>query len=213
MKIGNPVAIPFDSLPEVIGHPPIRIHIEEDRSGVADQAKRPAGDYASAGDACRGVHPKPPKSSGEQQADDDEYRYSGICHHMDHGSAHIVIAVRLAMCVLMLFEDHRMFIAGNSYMRHESMRLRNFLYGFEIPPTIGKAKLLTSTVRPNSFDRAGVGSECRARFGAQTKARRHPILEHLEYNGATGCRDSMFILIAFLMAVAVPMAMAMFATA
>jgi hypothetical protein len=38
MKIGDAISIPFDGLLQVISHPAIRIHVEQDRAGVADEA-------------------------------------------------------------------------------------------------------------------------------------------------------------------------------
>jgi hypothetical protein len=41
------------------------------------------------------------------KADDDDNRHRGICHHMDNGGTHVVVAMRCAvgMLVLSKFDD------------------------------------------------------------------------------------------------------------
>src|ERR1700722_6361769 len=113
MKIGDAISIPLDGLLQVISHPAIRIHVEQDRAGVADEAIRPAGDYARPDDTREGVHPKPPERAGKKQADDDQNGYRSIRHHVNYGGAHVVVTMRLSVCVLVLLEDHGMFLIGD----------------------------------------------------------------------------------------------------
>src|SRR5271166_4807665 len=71
VEIGELVAVALNGLAQLACHALVGVHVEQDRSGVADQAVRPTGDDASPDDTGERVHPKPSKGAGEQQADDD----------------------------------------------------------------------------------------------------------------------------------------------
>jgi hypothetical protein len=78
VEVGEPVAVVLDGLAQLASHAPIRIHVERNRSGVADQTVGPTGDDASPDDARKRVHPKPSEGAREQQADDDKHRHGGV---------------------------------------------------------------------------------------------------------------------------------------
>ena len=46
-----------------------------------------------------------PKTQAEQQADDDQHRHGGVGHDMDDRGAHVVVAGRRAVRVLVLLEQ------------------------------------------------------------------------------------------------------------
>ena len=94
MEIGERVAVALDRLPQAVRHAPIRVHVEQDRPGVADQAKRPTGDHAGSDDARERVHPEPAERTGEQQADNHQHRYRGVGDHVDDRGPHVVVALR-----------------------------------------------------------------------------------------------------------------------
>ena len=83
----------------------IGVHVEQDGAGVADQAEGPTGDDAGTDDAGERVHPEPAERAGEQQADDHQHRNGGVGDDVDHGGAHVVVAMRRAVRVLVLFES------------------------------------------------------------------------------------------------------------
>ena len=67
MEIGELVALALNGLAQIVRHMPVRIHVEQDRAGVPDQAVRPAGDDDSADDARKRVHPEPAEGAGEHK--------------------------------------------------------------------------------------------------------------------------------------------------
>ena len=64
MQVGQPVPIGLDFLPQPFGQLPVRVHIQQDTSGIAHQPVRPACDDAGADDAGQRVHPQPAEASG-----------------------------------------------------------------------------------------------------------------------------------------------------
>src|SRR5581483_5327832 len=59
MQIGQAIAIGLDHGAHTRGHAPIRIHIEQDRAGIANEAVGPDGDDNRAAETHDGVHPRP----------------------------------------------------------------------------------------------------------------------------------------------------------
>jgi hypothetical protein len=55
MEVRELIAFAFDCAPNVIGHAPIRVHIKQDRSSVANQTVRPACDDERADKTCERV--------------------------------------------------------------------------------------------------------------------------------------------------------------
>jgi hypothetical protein len=107
MEIGEFIAFALNGLTQIVRHVRIGVHIQQDRTSVADQPVRPTRDDTSTRDTREGVHPEPAKGPGEQQADDHAHRYSGVGNHVDHGGAHVVVTFGCPMRVLVFLEDDR----------------------------------------------------------------------------------------------------------
>ena len=92
MEIGERVAVALNRLAQIVRHAPVGVHVEQDRSGVADQAIGPTRDHAGADDSGQRVHPEPAERAGEQQSDNDQHRNRRVGDHVDDGGAHVVVA-------------------------------------------------------------------------------------------------------------------------
>jgi hypothetical protein len=71
----------------------------------------------AADDAGQRIHPQPAKGARKQQTDDDQHGHRGVGGHVDHGGAHIVVARRRPVDVLVLFERDGMVAAVNPHDR------------------------------------------------------------------------------------------------
>jgi hypothetical protein len=125
MEIGEFIAFALNGLTQIVRHVRIGVHIQQDRTSVADQPVRPTRDDTSTHDTREGVHPEPAKGPGEQQADDHAQRYSGVGNHVDHGGAHVVVTFGCPMRVLVFLEDDRIVLLTEPHMRGECVRLRD----------------------------------------------------------------------------------------
>ncbi len=93
MHIDQRVAVALDRRAQSRGQPRVRVHVEQHRAGVADQAGRPTDDDAGADQAGERVHPQPAEAAGQQQADDDQDRHRRVGHDVHHRRAQIVVAM------------------------------------------------------------------------------------------------------------------------
>ena len=118
-----------------------------------EQAVRPACDDASADNAREWIHPQPTKGAGEQQAHDHQHGHSRIGRDVDHGGAHVVVAIRRSVRVLVLFEDDGIILLADPHMRRERVRLGNFFNRFQIAALIVHREKLPGPVRAHGFNR------------------------------------------------------------
>ncbi len=134
MKIINSITFPFDHLLQLIGHAPVRVHVEQDGSGIAHQSVGPARNDECADKANEWVHPKPPECTGKQQANDHEHRYGGISHYVNDSSTHVVIAVREAVRVFVFLEGDRVIVSREAKPGRERMWFGNFFVSDSAAP-------------------------------------------------------------------------------
>src|SRR6202034_2688647 len=99
----------------------------------------PGGNDDSPDKADGRVHEGPAEIPAERKPDDDQRRYRRIRQNMDDGGAHIVVALRLAMGVLVLGKldvvDFAAAIERHAYP--ENVRLGDFFERFEIAAARG----------------------------------------------------------------------------
>ena len=77
------------------------VHVEQDRTFVADEAVGPAGDHQRA-DQRRPAGPSraSPASAPSHEADDHEHRHRRVGQHVDNGAAHVVVAMVRVVAVV-----------------------------------------------------------------------------------------------------------------
>src|SRR5271169_4762436 len=189
MKVGEFITFAFDRLADIVAHMAVRVHIEQDRTRVAGQPVRPTGDDARADDARERVHPGPAKSAGQDQADDDQHRYGGVGDDVNSGSAHVVVASRRAVCVLMFLKNDGVGSPVDSDIGVESVRLRNFIDGFQKVAAIDERKELPRSVRSHGFNGHSRRRKFRPGLGVEPEPRRDPILVHAENGFAVSSHD------------------------
>ena len=119
-------------------------------------------------------------SAGQDQADDDQHRYGGVGDDVNSGSAHVVVASRRAACVLMFLKNDGVGSPVNSDIGVESVRLRNFIDGFQKVAAIDERKDLPRSVRSHGFNGHSRGRKFRPGLGLEPEPRRDPILVHVE---------------------------------
>ncbi len=102
MQVGDAVPTGLDQLAHALRQPLVRVDVEQDRPGVADQPVGPGGDHDRADETDDRIHPVPAEEAAEQQAHYHEGRDRGVRQHMDDGAAHVVVPMRRAVCICML---------------------------------------------------------------------------------------------------------------
>src|SRR5579862_7724643 len=116
---------------------------------------------------------------------------------MDDSGAHVVVAMRPAMRVLVLGELDGVYLAAaiEQHAGREGVRLRDFADGFEIAVSVRHGEDLTRAVAAQRLDRHVIRTE-RFACGREPKARRHAVLEYFEFYGAdAGLQVAGFIMI------------------
>ena len=105
VQISQLITIGLDHGAHALCHAPVRVHVEQDRTGIPDQAVRPASDDGGTDNARQRVHPEPAKRADEHQARDHKHGHCGIGHDVDNGGAHVVVAPSGVVGMLVLFEN------------------------------------------------------------------------------------------------------------
>ena len=80
------------------------VHTEQDGAGVANETISPGGDDDGTAKTDDRVHPRPAKEATKKQPDDDQHRNPRIRQDMNDGGAHVVVARRCTVCVLVISE-------------------------------------------------------------------------------------------------------------
>ena len=99
---------------------------------------------------------------------------------MDDRGAHVVVARRCAMRVLVLLEDDRVPLAVDRDLGHERVRFGNFVDRFQIIAPVGEGEGLPRAVRALCFDADGADGQGGAGQAREAEARRNAVLEHFE---------------------------------
>ncbi len=107
VQISDLIAVALDRAAQIVSHRAIRVQVEQHRARVADEADRPVRDGQRADNADRGVHPRPAEQPSKGKADNDGDRNGRVSCHMDDCGAHVVVARRRAMRMLVLPEHDR----------------------------------------------------------------------------------------------------------
>ena len=154
------------------------------------------------------------KSAGEQQAHDHEHGDCRVGHDVDHGGAHVVVAGRRSVRVLMLFEDDGIILLADPHMRRKSVRFGNLVDRFQIAALISHRENLPRAVRAHGFEPTLlVPSERRPIAAREPETRRHAVLEHFEDDDPGIGRDAVRLVMVMPIVRAVPVAVMMPAAA
>jgi len=74
MQIRKSAAIALNCRAQILGESPVRKAIEKDGARIANKPIGPTGNHAGPDDTGKGVHPKPPEGTSEEQANNHEDR-------------------------------------------------------------------------------------------------------------------------------------------
>ena len=136
-----------------LGHAAVGIHVEQDRAGVADQRVGPGGDDDRADDADERVHEGPAEIPSEREPDDDQERNRRVGQHVNDGGAHVVVAVRGGVRVLVFGElDVVDLAASERHARGERVRLRDLVERFQVAAARGHGEGLACAARAHRLD-------------------------------------------------------------
>ena len=125
---------------------------------------------------------------------------------MNDRRAHVVVARRRAVGVLVLLECDGRRAALDGHAGHKLVRLGDLRDRFEKAVAVGEGEDLPRSVRPHRLHGNAGGRQSGAGCEAQTEARRNAVLEQVERRFAGRCRDPL----RFLGSVAMPLPMPMF---
>src|ERR1039457_561666 len=99
------VPIVLDCPAQLLPHRPIRTHIKQNATRVAQQAIRPICDHQRPDNSGQRVHPQPSINPSERQPRDSQYRYHGIGNDMYVSRADTVVTKRGTRWHLVSFES------------------------------------------------------------------------------------------------------------
>ena len=91
MEVADPVAVILERTADTVRQRTVGNDIEQDRSGIAHEPQRPAGNDERADQAHERVDPQPAIRTACEQAGDRQHRGQGISDDMQVGRAEIVI--------------------------------------------------------------------------------------------------------------------------
>ena len=141
--------------------------------------------------AMGSIHPI--EGVGQHEADDDEHRHRCVGDDVDHGCAHVVVAVhrRGAVVVSVLLENDRMGFGRDPDAGREGVRLGDLLHRLETIERGNHREGLARTIGPRRLHGDGkAGIEC-ALDGPEPEARGHTVLEDLQLHGSGRNRHKM----------------------
>ncbi len=170
--------------PQLSASAPVRVHVQQDRAGVADQAVGPTGDHAGA-DRCR---PADPSRASRTRGPAAGRRSPGPTRPRRPSRGRS----RRACCCRVRASRARarvprtttaMVVRADPHMRGECVRLRDLFDGFQIAAAIGQGEHLAGAVRPHGLDRRRVRRATAVPDGAaESAAGRRP--RTLQQHGA-----------------------------
>ena len=143
---------------------------------------------------ARGVHPKPPEGTSEEQAHNDKDRDRRVRHHVDDCRSHIVVTTGRAVAMTVLLENSRIGIGAQRNLRTESMRFRDRRHRLEKFTARDHGEFLLNAIRSRRRNERRGGVRCGTACRAQAEARRDSVLEHLEEQTAGSRRDDVRLL-------------------
>jgi hypothetical protein len=156
VQIGQAVAVRLNRSMDTSLGSGIGQHVEQDRSCVADQAIGPTRNDAGSHNARKGVHPQPAEAAGQKQPDDDQHRHGGVRHDVNDSGAHVVVALRAVIVVIVFAEGKVTYLlpyrVDHADMDFESVRLGNVLAGFQIVAPVSHKKHMRVAAWPNGRD-------------------------------------------------------------
>ena len=104
MQIGDLISLGFDRVTDLLRHLRVRRAVEQDATGIAEQARRPVGDDQRADETGKRIHPEPTEAARQHQSDNHQNGYGRIGQNVNDCRTHIIVAVvrDISMCVIVV---------------------------------------------------------------------------------------------------------------
>ena len=93
MQIGDLISLGFDRVTDLLRHLRVRRAVEQDATGIAEQARRPVGDNQRADETGKRIHPEPTEAARQHQSDNHQNGYRRIGQNVNGCRTHIIVAV------------------------------------------------------------------------------------------------------------------------
>ena len=93
MQIGDLISLGFDRVTDLLRHLRVRRAVEQDATGIAEQARRPVGDNQRADETGKRIHPEPTEAARQHQSDNHQNGYRRIGQNVNDCRTHIIVAV------------------------------------------------------------------------------------------------------------------------